>query len=146
MFIDVTTAMFVNEAVSCSCLIGSFEYESWDGICGQRMPHPGGQEWVRPKRRRRYGDPVSSSTLWVKRQKNKPRLATPRQDKTRQPVNWVWIAADNLWSLNNWVYWFLIDIKQWSYRLLYGREESVFRRNRLPPSSRFNLSPFFCWN
>ena len=27
------------------------------------------------------GDPVSSSTLWVKRQKNKQRLATPRQDR-----------------------------------------------------------------
>jgi hypothetical protein len=90
VFIAVTTAVFLNEEVSCPCLTGRFEYEPRDGICAQRMPHPGGQEWVRPKRRR-YGDPVSSSTLWVKRQKDKQHLATPRQDRlySALPLNWV---------------------------------------------------------
>ena len=116
----VKMAMFLKEEVSCSCLIGRFGYEPRDGICAQRMMHPGGQEWVRPKRRR-YGDPVSSSTLWVKRQKEKQHLATPRQDRlySALPMNWVKSVAENLWSLNNWVCWFLIDGKQWPYGLVW---------------------------
>jgi hypothetical protein len=44
IFITVAKAMFLNEEVGCSCLIGRFEYEPREGICAQRMPRPGGQE------------------------------------------------------------------------------------------------------